>query len=375
MKKLLIITNLYPSNWDPNRATFNKQQFDHLTKHLDVSILVPVSWLDWLKLGREKRKQEALNDKVRYCWNFYTPKIMRRCYSFFMVFSFFLNSFFWIRRVKPEVLLASWAYPEGVAVGIIAKFLKVPFFIKVHGSDINEFAQDKARAKQIVWACNRAQGVFSVSKALKNQLVALGVDANKVHVIYNGIDKQKFFPSETEAKSNELLYIGNLKREKGIGELIKAFIKLKLSQSELTLTVAGSGAMQSEVCNLLEQAKLTDSVKFLGSVPHSQIPDLIRHAKILVLPSYAEGVPNVILESMSCGTPVVATSVGGVPEVVNEDTGVLVAPKNVEALVIGLQHALSKKWSSEKIVKQAEYFSWTSNAEQVHSHLVQDSDI
>jgi len=377
MKKLLIISNLYPSNWDPNRATFNKQQFDHLAKNLDVSVLVPVSWLDWLKLGQKKHNKGQPDDKVsvKYCWNFYTPKVMRRCYSLFMVCSLLLNSYFWIRRKKPEILLASWAYPEGVAVCIIAKLLKVPFFIKVHGSDVNEFAQDKARAKQIVWACNNAQGVFSVSKALKEQLISIGVKEDKIHVIYNGVNKDVFFPPEMKIESNELLYIGNLKETKGIGELVKAFIILKKSQPKLTLTIAGSGDMEIEICELLAQTKFADSVQLLGSVPHSLIPNLIRQAKILVLPSYAEGVPNVVLESMSCGTPVVATCVGGIPEVVSEDTGILVTPKNVQALVIGLEQALSKKWSTEKIVKQAAHFSWTSNAEQVHRHLNQISDM
>lgn len=370
-KKILIISNLYPSPWEPNRATFNKQQFDHLAKLIDVSILVPIAWPVWLKLSNKQKVHQQDNDKVtvKYCWNFYTPKVMRRCYGVFMFISFCINSLLWMKKQKPDVLLASWAYPEGVATALLAKIFGKPFFIKVHGSDINDFSTDKARAKQIVWACNSAKGIFSVSKALKEKLVSLGVSADKIHVIYNGVNKQVFFPNESVKKSNSLLYIGNLKASKGVGELVAAFIQLKKTHKNLELIIAGNGDMMPEIKSSLAQENLSEHVKLLGSVDHKDIALLIQQASILVLPSYAEGVPNVVLEAMSCGTPVVATNVGGIPEVVSEQSGLLVAPKDINALVQGLTTALAKNWNIAEIVQQTETFSWDNNAVELYKNL------
>jgi glycosyltransferase involved in cell wall biosynthesis len=370
-KKILIITNLYPSPWEPNRATFNKQQFEHLSEHADVSILVPVAWTDWLKLPK-KHKQATVGQQgvtVRYCWSFYTPKVMRRLYSVFMLVSLLLNSLGWIKQQKADVLMASWAYPEGVASAMLAKILGIPFFIKVHGSDINDYTNDKARAKQIVWACKKAQGIFSVSQALKEKLMSLGVSADKIHVIYNGVNKQLFFPNAAIKKAHSLLYVGNLKASKGVGELLAAFIKLKKTHKNLELVIAGAGEMMPEIISTLAQEKLSAEVKLLGSVNHQDIALLIQQASILVLPSYAEGVPNVILEAMSCGTPVVATNVGGIPEIVSEHSGVLVAPKDINALTQGLSLALAKKWQFAEIVKQTVTFSWENNAVELYQHL------
>jgi len=369
--KILIISNLYPSPWEPNRATFNKQQFDHLAKLIDVSILVPIAWPVWLKLNSKQKIQQLDYDTVtvRYSWNFYTPKLMRRCYGFFMFMSFFFNSLFWIRKQKADILMASWAYPEGVATAILAKLFGKPFYIKVHGSDINDFSTDKARAKQIVWACKKAKGIFSVSNALKEKLISLGVSADKIHVIYNGVNKQIFFPNEAVKKSNSLLYVGNLKASKGVGELIAAFIKLIKTHKDLELIIAGNGDMMPEVKSALAQENLSEHVKLLGSVNHKDIALLIQQASILVLPSYAEGVPNVILEAMSCGTPVVATNVGGIPEIVSEQSGILVEPKNINALVQGLTTALAKEWNIAEIVQQTEAFSWKNNAAELYRNL------
>jgi len=366
-KKIIIITNLYPSSWEPNRATFNKQQFNFLSKHLNVSVLVPVAWPQWLKLTAAQKKEgsEAPAVKSRFCWYFYTPKFMRRFYSAFMLVSLLINSFFWIRKQQPDYIMASWAYPEGVATAWLAKIFNKPFFLKVHGSDINDYANDKARATQIVNACQRAQGIFSVSQALKQKLVDLGVQAEKIHVIYNGVDKSVFYAQAPPTPSQSLLFVGNLKANKGVVELIEAFILLKKGHQALTLVIAGNGAMMPFITRRLTEEGLMSEVELLGNVGHHQIPSLLRASRLLVLPSYAEGVPNVILEAFSCGIPVVATVVGGIPEIVNESNGVLVKEKNVEDLTQGINKALAIEWNSERIKEKANDFSWNENASKV----------
>ena len=364
MKKILVISNLYPSDWQPNKATFNKQQFDQLSKYSKLSILVPVAWPEWLRASKAQRQPRTTECgiDIRYPWYFYTPKIIPSLYSMFMLLSLLINSWRWIKRGKHDVLLASWAYPEGVVTACLAKLLRKDFLIKVHGSDINDTCQYPMRAKQIVWACNRAKGVIAVSEALKKRLITLGVKEDKIHLIYNGVNKEVFYVDQRITRKNYLLYVGNLKANKGVIELISAFIALRAKHPNLTLKVAGTGAMLPVMQKEIAQAGLSAAVEFLGSVAHKSIADLIRPAKLVILPSYAEGVPNIILESISCGTPVVATTVGGIPEVVNSKTGVLVAPKNVEALTLGIEEALDKMWSSKEICLQATKFDWDLNA-------------
>ncbi|MEW6997247.1 glycosyltransferase [Colwelliaceae bacterium BS250] len=364
MKKILVISNLYPSDWQPNKATFNKQQFDHLAKHCKLSILVPVAWPEWLRANKAQKlpRISACGIEVRYPWYFYTPKMLPALSSVFMLLSLLINSWRWIKRGKHDVLLASWAYPEGVVTACLSKLLGKEFFIKVHGSDINDTCRHPLRAKQIVWACNRAQGVIAVSEALKKRLVTLGVKKDKIHLIYNGVDKEIFYVEQHINRQNYLLYVGNLKANKGVIELISAFVALRAKHPNLTLKVAGTGAMLSVMQEQVVQAGLHAAVDFLGSVAHNSIADLIRPARLVVLPSYAEGVPNIILESVACGTPVVATTVGGIPEVVNSKMGVLVAPKNVAALTLGIEAALNKTWSTNEISLQATKFDWDLNA-------------
>ncbi|WOH36639.1 glycosyltransferase [Thalassotalea fonticola] len=364
MKKVLVISNLYPSDWQPNKATFNKQQFDHLSKHCKLSILVPVAWPEWLRANKTQRRPKVseCGIDIRYPWYFYTPKMFPGLYSVFMLLSLLINSWRWIKRSKHEVLLASWAYPEGVVTSCLAKLLRKGFFIKVHGSDINDSCQYPLRAKQVVWACNQAQGVIAVSEALKKRLVSLGVKKDKVHLIYNGVDKEIFYADQQINRQNYLLYVGNLKANKGVTELISAFVTLRAKHPNLTLKVAGTGPMLPVMQKEIAQAGLNTAVDFLGSVAHKNIANLIRPAKLVILPSYAEGVPNIILESIACGTPVVSTTVGGIPEVVNSKVGVLVAPKNVEALTLGIETALNKTWSSNEISIHAAKFDWDLNA-------------
>src|SRR5690606_25678478 len=136
------------------------------------------------------------------------------------------------KRFQPQCLLCSWAFPDAVAGTLLARLLKVPALIKVHGSDINEYSRYRSRRTQILWAVARAAGVVSVSRALKDCLVTHGADAARIHVIYNGVDKSIFRPmdytraceqSGAAPERRRIIFVGNLKREKGCLSLLDAF--------------------------------------------------------------------------------------------------------------------------------------------------------
>lgn len=357
--KLLIVTNLYPTAWAPNRASFNKQQFDRLSKVIEVKIIILVPFIEWLK----QRKYILPEDNKKYVPYFYIPKIGRRFYPISQFLSLVFN-YRWIKRFSPDVILASWGYPDAIATSMLNRFLKKPFFIKIHGSDINESSRHPARAKQIVKHFNGSTEVFSVSKALRKVLIDLGVEPSKIVVNYNGVDKSIFFPSYNK-KTKTIIFVGNLIKEKGILELLSAFDKLGDKYNKYQLRIVGQGPLHDLLVD--KYAHSDERIKFLGSLPLDKVAHEIRSAELLVLPSYREGVPNVLLEALSSGTPVVATNVGGIPEVINPNCGIVIS--DLDLLQDAITMALDRRWSSEYIVDYAQQFDWDKNIDTVLHHI------
>ena len=360
---LVIITNLYPLPWEPNRATFNKQQFELLNEDFDLSILIPVAFPVWLK----NRKNIHQSTNKRYVPYFYIPKIGRRFYSITLFLSILFHSGLWLKKRKPKTIMASWAFPEAVAANWLSRLYKTSFFFKVHGSDVNLHGKIPARAKQIVNAASNAKGILSVSKALANELINIGVKSEKIQVIYNGVNHQLFTDNyPTKIPNRYILYIGNLKHDKGVMELIEGYNQLKHQHPDLHLVFAGSGIMHEALVNFAQTEKITEKVTFLGNVDHSEIPAWLTNAVALCLPSYNEGVPNVVLESMAAGIPVLATNVGGIPEVLNEPVcGIIIPPKDTNAVATGLNDLLNREWSHDLIKQHASQFSWQKNKVQL----------
>ncbi|MDX2367607.1 MAG: glycosyltransferase [Colwellia sp.] len=362
-ESLVILTNLYPLPWEPNRATFNRQQFAQLDDEFTKSVLVPIAFSEWFSHRKEIKQTESL----RYVPYFYLPKVGRRFYSVFMFLSILMHSGWWLLNKKPKIILASWAFPEAVAASWLSKLFSCRFFFKVHGSDINLHGKIPARAQQIVKAAERASGILSVSKALADEMVGMGIEREKISVIYNGVDHQKF-GVETIAPLNGdyLLYVGNLKHDKGVIELIKGFAKICENYPALHLVYAGPGVEKKRLAELSESLNIADKIQLLGSVEHHKLPALITHAKALVLPSYNEGVPNVVLEAMACGTPVLTTTVGGIPEVIDEKTcGKLIQPRCEIAVANGLTYLLNQSWDKDKIKIHSKKFTWENNKRQL----------
>ena len=204
--KLLIITNLYPLPWEPNRATFNRQQFEAIADNYELTFLIPVAFIEWFK----NRKHIVQTENLRYFPYFFTPKAGRRFYAIFMFISMLIHSGFWLKKNKPQKILASWAFPDAVAAHWLSRLFSCKFFFKVHGSDIDIQCLNKARAKQVVAMSRYATGILSVSQALANKMVALGIDKEKIRVIYNGVNHEKFSRPYSRPIENEYVLLTHL---------------------------------------------------------------------------------------------------------------------------------------------------------------------
>lgn len=361
--KLLIITNLYPLPWEPTRATFNRQQFEGLAQDYDITFLIPIAFTDWFN-NRKKITQTANKRFVPY---FFTPKFGRRFYALSMFFSILFHSGHWLYRRKPNKILASWAYPDAVAASWLSKIFKIDFYFKVHGSDIDIQCQHHSRAKQVLNMSKHAKAILAVSQALANKMIALGIDADKIKVIYNGVDHQKFNQkTKPPLDANYLLFIGNLKQDKGVEELLTGYAKVCHKHPDLQLVYAGSGAMMAALKAQARQLNIANKVTFLGNINYDDVPQWLNHCQALILPSYHEGVPNVLLEAMACGKPIIATNVGGIPEIIDESIcGKLIPIKNSQAVANAITELLKKSWDKDEIQKHSLNFSWQKNKTQL----------
>jgi glycosyltransferase involved in cell wall biosynthesis len=365
-QNILIITNLYPVPWGPNRASFNKQQFDLLAEENKVSIVVLLPWTEWIKHRSECKSTESL----KYCPYLYIPKVGRRLVPFFQMLSLLLL-LPWMKAKKADSLYSSWGFPDAVAGSMINRWLKLPFFVKVHGTDVNENALYPARRKLIKKWLSKAETIFCASKALGNVLEKSGIDSSKLLVNYNGVNRDLFYPSEGLSNNSNIIFVGSLIPTKGVNELVAAFEDIQKNFPEATLHIVGEGPLKPAIKEITLTRKL--NIILHGSIALPMVAEKVRTSTLLVLPSYREGVPNVLLEAFASGVPVVSTSVGGIPEVVNDNVGILVEPENTHQLKVAIVDALKKDWNKQDILQHSYQFDWEKNVECVQNRMKIDA--
>lgn len=383
--RLLIVSNLFADPFNPSRGTYNQEQFGRLAKAMDLTVLVPVSWLAVLRhpLAYRRLKREAVArwpcaDYVVY-W--YLPGIGRRLHAASLFLSLLLQRFPTLFLRHWDCVLGSWGYPDAVAACALAALRRTPFVAKVHGTDINGFTREPARRAQIRWALNRARHVVAVSAALRARLTEIGVDPARTSVLYNGVDMRRFLPLPQResklalgytAETRLLLFIGNVQRSKGCANLLEAFARLASRLPALRLVYVGPGPQVAELTARAGALGLAERVDFAGRKAHDELAPWFCAADLFCLPSHSEGVPNVILEAMACGTPVVATDVGGVAEVLPDHAGLLVPPQDVPALAAALFTALGRSWDRARLIEHAAGFQWEANVARL-DHLLRQA--
>lgn len=372
--RVLIITNLFADPFGPTRATFSQQQFSRLREHMDVQIIVPVSFVPvirnpfaWRRLKRETQLKWPYADYVIY-W--YIPGVMRGLHAGFLLLSLLLQRLPTLVRGRWDVILGSWAFPDAVAAMVVGKLKQIPVVSHVLGSDINVFTADALRRGQIRWVLRQSSAVISVSQALVERMKGLGVPGDHMHVLYNGVDPERFHPLDMQACRQQLgvaadeemiLFVGNVLVTKGCGELLEAFAALANSRPRLTLTYVGDGPMRKALQAKAQELGLASRVRFPGRVAHERLNTWFACASVFCLPSYSEGVPNVVLEAMACGKSVVSTDVGGVAEVLPDFAGTIIQPRDADALAKALDDNLSRAWDHVRIADHASRFNWDTN--------------
>ena len=376
--KILALTNLFPTPWDPLRGAFNRQQFERLGERHEVDVLVAVDFRE--RLAGKRGDVQVANLRTDHFVFVYPPLIGRSLHAICWLLSLLWQRGRQIRAARYDCLLVSWAYPDAAAVSWLARRLGIPYAVKVHGSDLNVQAEHALRRIQISAALRGASAVVAVSGALAAKAITLGAHPSAVHVLYNGVDGERFAPGPRDEAKRKLglatpgpllLYVGNLKASKGCLDLLEAFPALLARRPWARLVFVGAGPARAELLERAAALGCAEHVTLVGAVAHDALGDWFRAADLACLPSHNEGVPNVLLEAMACGTPVVATRVGGIPEVVPEYAGILVPPHERDTLAHALIEASQRSWDGPRIVAHAAGFRWDDNVDQL-ARILQD---
>jgi teichuronic acid biosynthesis glycosyltransferase TuaC len=267
-------------------------------------------------------------------------------------------------RFRFDLIDAHYFYPDGVAAALLGRHLGKPVVITARGTDVNLIPEYRMPRRLVRWAAARAAGLIAVSQALRARLIELGVPGSRIEVLRNGVDLDLFAPDDRAAARRELgldpdgpivLSVGSLIPRKGHDLAIRA----AAAMPETTLLIVGEGSEGAALRRLVARLSVADRVHFLGSMPQQRLAIAYNAADVLVLASSREGLPNVVLEALACGTPVVATAVWGTPEVVAAPVaGRLVEERSPEALARAIRELLADPPARAAVRAYAEQFDW-----------------
>ncbi|MGE5522237.1 MAG: glycosyltransferase, partial [Rhodospirillaceae bacterium] len=258
-------------------------------------------------------------------------------------------------------------YPDGVAAVMLGRYFGKPVIITGRGTDLNLIPEFRLPRRMIQWAANHAAGIVTVCEALKRQLVALGVPAQRIRVLRSGVDLERFRPVDRDAVRSKLrftgttlLSVGSLVPLRGHDVLIRALQLLP----QCSLVIAGQGEEHMRLVELARTLDVAHRVTFAGVLSQEDLRQYYGAADVLVLASSREGWSNVLLEALACGTPVVATNVGGTGEVVRSSSaGLLLDQRTPEALAQAVNRLLERYPNRSLTRRYAEQFSWRATTE------------
>ena len=381
--RVLAITKIFPNAAEPLSAPFNRQQFAALAKLCELEVLATIPWFPgagllarWSsagKLGVVPRRERIAGLEVTHPRTLFVPRLAHVAWG--PLYAASIAPALAIHRGKIDVVLGSWAYPDGFAAVIAAAILGVPCVVKLHGSDINVIAKLPGPRRLVAWALSRAARVAAVSRPLAEEVIALGVPRDRVVVVMNGVDGDLFKPRDRAAARAELglsagplaVYVGNLKPEKGVLDLAQAWQTVARDVPDANLAIVGGGPLAGELA-----AQLGARATLVGAQPLERVPLWMAACDVLVLPSHVEGTPNVVLEALASGRRIVASAVGGIPDLITSPVlGTLVPARDPDALAAALATALRTAYDPAEVSRLGARGGWAASAAALHRVLVE----
>ena len=387
--KVLTYTTLFPSSILPNHGIFILERMKRVAELCMLKVIVPIPYFPplpinskWYLYSRATKYRKFSEIEIFYPKYFITPKIGMIFYGLFLFFSTLKIVSQMARRHDFDLIDAHYIYPDGLAAVLLGKVLKKKVILSARGTDINLYPKFPLIKRQIVYTLRRADKIIAVCQALKDQMIELGIAEQKIKVIPNGVDITKFFPvDQTEARKQLnlpldrkiILSVGHLIERKGFHFIIDALSVIK-KENKLAalplLVIVGEGEYRPILEKQIRDLNLDSDIMLIGAKPHDQLNIWYNSCDIYCLASSREGWPNVLLEALACGKPVVATEVWGVSEVIkSKDYGILVDLQDPVKLANSLCEALKSNWNSQEIVRYARQNTWDKVARDVYKEF------
>jgi len=373
MLNIITYSTLYPNAATPVHGVFVENRLRHLvdTGKVSARVVAPVPWFpfghrlfghygEFARCPAEETRHGLRITHPRYP---VIPKLSTPFHASLLE-RWSRPAVAAILQQNPDIDLidSHYFYPDGVAAVRMAKSFDKPVVITARGTDLSLLADDPKVRPQIKWAAEQADGLITVCEALKDKLVELGIPADKVRVLRNGVDLSLFHPVDRDAARTALGLTGRILVSVGLLIPRKAHdltISAMPQMPEAQLLIAGDGPERGRLEQQARGLGVESRVHFLGRVPHDRLKELYSAADAMILSSSREGWANVLLESMACGTPVIASDVWGTKEVVTSQAGgVLMKSRTTDGLVDAYHRLFASLPTRAETRRYAELFSW-----------------
>ena len=260
---------------------------------------------------------------------------------------------------QPDVVYAHFLVPSGLAAALASR---APLVVTAHGQDVANIGNRPGVRAATAYVARRAAAIVAVSDYLRRELEAkVPVARGKVQVVDCGVDTERFRPTPAPPGSTRYLCLGSLTPRKNVLRLARAFERL--DDTAATLTFVGTGPLRAELAG-------RRNVLLAGVVPHDEIPGRIADAHVVCQPSLVEPFGQGLIEAMACGRPVVATRIGGPPEYVEPEAGVLVDPLDEDEIRTALRRVAALPCPNEAARAAAELHDVRRQAERVEAILL-----
>ncbi len=378
MKRVLVVTRIFPNRVEPTFGPYNEKQLAALAGlGWDVHVISPVPWFPGASLLPGKSRASHLDGvprsdvisglPVTHPRYLHVPRLLG------------VHAPLYASGVLPDVLrlrgqfdviLSPFAYPDGVASIVLGRALGIPVVVKLHGGDMNVGARLPGPGRWIRRMFPRAARIVAVSSPLADLAVEVGVPRSRVDVVQDGVDEKVFHVRPAGQVRGKLgldptrkliVYVGRLERRKGVYELMTAFDAVAAMRPDVDLVLVGDGD-DTAACRAWAE-RTAGRARLTGNLGMKDVADQIAASDMLVLPSHAEGTPNVVIEALASGRPVVATRVGGIPDMVHDiRMGELVPKEDADALAGALLRSLTRTYDANEVVKLSGRGTWTDSA-------------
>lgn len=381
--RVLSLSTLYPNDVTPNFGVFVERQMQAVMKRGDVDLtMVNPLGIPPFPLSRHPRYR-ALTGLPAEELRGGVP-VLRPRFRLIPGIGARFNAAAEAKAVLPlarrlhagqsfDVIDAQFFYPDGPAAVRIGQALGLPVSIKARGADIHHWGKDPATARQVLQAGRAADGLLAVAQGLADDMVELGMPRERITIHRTGLNADLFRPYDRKMCRDQLglprdvpvlATVGALIPRKGQGFAIDALAQLP----DAILVLAGKGEDENALKSQAERLGVAERVRFLGAVPHGELPVLLNAADVFVLPSASEGLANAWVEALACGTPVVTTPIPGAQELITDPAWGRLVPRDGTAIAAAVSELLADRADPETVRAAVAEYSWEANAAALVAH-------